>query len=458
MIKLKKPVNITFWVVNLVNESESVELKLILNDDVNKEVIAFANTNGGTIYIGIDDRGTEVGLQDIDASYNRLTNIIRDTILPDITMFIRYELLDNKIIKMTVFEGSAKPYYLKQKGMKPSGVYVRQGASSVQATWEQIRLFIKNADGDSFESARSIRQDLSFDSAKREFKSRSIDFSEEKYISLGMLDTERSLFTNLALLMSDQCAHSIKVAVFDDPTNTIFIDRREFAGSIFKQMHGTYDYLMLNNRTVSLISGLDRSDREDYPPEAIREALLNALVHRDYSFSGSIIININRERMEFINLGGLLPGLSPNDIMAGISQPRNAGLAQVFFRLKHIEAYGTGIRRIFDLYSNALVQPEISVSENTFRMTLPNRNYHRKIEAPSLNLNDKTSEVKMSPVTVQMQAILDYLVLHSTITDDEIMSLLNLKRTRVYMLTKHMIELGLIDRHGRGQSKVYKVH
>lgn len=171
-------------------------------------MIAFANTDGGTIFIGIDDRGNEIGLRDVDESYTRLTNIIRDSILPDITMFIRYELLDGKIIKVTIAAGSGKPYYLKQKGMKPSGVYVRQGTSSVQASWEQIRMFIKNADGDSFESTRSIRQDLTFESAEREFFKRGVEFTQEKYVQFGLLDAEKSQFTNLAFIISDQCTSS----------------------------------------------------------------------------------------------------------------------------------------------------------------------------------------------------------------------------------------------------------
>jgi ATP-dependent DNA helicase RecG len=439
-------------------ESETVEFKIIVNDDMSKEVISFANSKGGTIFVGIDDRGNEIGLLDIDESYTRLTNIIRDTVLPDITMFIRYEFLNRKIIKISVAEGSAKPYYLKQKGMKPSGVYVRQGASSVQASWEQIRQLIKNADGDSYESTRSINQDLSFSVAENEFQNRSIAFSEEKYVSLGIWDAEMKLFTNLALLLSDQCAHSVKVAVFDDTANTVFIDRREYVGSVFKQLHDTYDYLMLNNKIASEIRGLDRFDLEDYPPEAIREALLNALVHRDYSFSGSIIININREKIEFINLGGLLPGLSEKDIMSGISQPRNAKLAQIFFRLKHIEAYGTGIRRIFDLYRQTSVSPEIAVSDNTFRMTLPNRNFHLKNKNQSIAENQKMTKTEASLISPQMQTILDYLNKHMTITNDGIMVLLNLKRTRAYLIAKQMLERGLIDSHGRGQGKVYKLH
>ena len=435
----------------MLYESESVELKEVLKEDITKEVVAFANTEGGTIFIGIDDKGNEVGIQDIDETYTRLTNLVRDAIMPDVTVFTRYELLKNNIIKITVSEGSAKPYYLKKNGMKPSGVYVRQGASSAQATWEQIRQFIKHSDGDSFESSRSLLQELTFDSAETEFKNRNIPFSEDKYISLGLRNAEKDLFTNLALLISDQCTHSVKVAVFEDSANTIFIDRREFTGSVFKQLHDTYNYLMLNNRTVSTIKGLDRTDSIDYPPETIREALLNALIHRNYSYSGSIIINVNKEQMEFISIGGLMPGLSENDIMAGISQSRNPKLAQVFFRLKHVEAYGTGIRRIYDTYRDFDIGPEIAVTENTFKIVLPNMNFR----GDNLDNNKKSNDSKAYNITAQMQEVLDYLAQYGSLTEDELMDLLDIKKTRAYIIGKQMSDMELVDIIGRGKDKKY---
>ncbi len=438
----------------MITESEFVELKEVLNDNISKEVVAFANTQGGEIYVGIDNKGNKVGIKNLNETYTKLTNIIRDSILPDVTLFTKYELQKDNVIKISVTEGTAKPYYLKKNGMKPSGVYVRQGTSSVGATWEQIRQLIKHTDGDSFESARSILQDLTFDTAEKEFRNRDVLFREDKYISLGLRSYEKNLYTNLAHLFSDQCIHSVKIAVFDDPDNTIFKDRREFSGSIFKQLHQTYEYLMLNNRTASIIHGLDRIDKIEYPTEALREALLNALIHRDYSYSGSIIININNERMEFISIGGLPRGLSTSDIMNGISQPRNPMLAQAFFRLKHMESYGTGIRRIFNLYNYFDTKPTISVSENSFRITLPNMNYY----TPSIAKASKVSDVKSTQlphVTSQMQIVLDYLRQNQSLTEHELMELLHVKRTRAYIITKQMTELGLISIIGRGKGKKF---
>ena len=431
-------------------ESERIEYKSQMVDDIYKEVIAFANTDGGVIYLGIDDKGNLVGIDDVDETYTRLTNGIRDAIAPDVTMFVRYVLQDNKVIRIEVGEGSYKPYYLKSKGMKPTGVYVRQGASSVPASPEQIRQMIKESDGDNFEDDRCLEQELTFETAKAAFKQYGVEFSVEKFRALGI--TKNNVFTNLALLLSDQCLHTTKIAVFNDESCTEFRDSKEFGGSIFKQFENSVNYLALCNRTVSTIKGIVRTDKQDYPEEAIREALLNALVHRDYSFSGSIIINVNDSKMEFISLGGLLPGLSTEDIRIGVSQPRNKKLAEIFHRLRLIESYGTGIRRIFKLYENCPIQPSIEATTNAFRIVLPNMNTCNAVSESTPGAAEKTPVI-----TTQMKTVLDYLAEYGEMTDEDLQALLNIKKTRAYLLARQMHENGLIDIIGRGAAKKYKL-
>lgn len=426
-------------------ETENIEFKLQVTDEVYKEVIAFANTDGGTIYIGIDDNGNVAGIDDADETFTRITNGIRDAIQPDVTMFIKYALQDNGVVKITVGEGSYKPYYLKSKGLKPSGVYIRQGASKAQASPEQIRRMIKESDGDIFEKMRSMEQNLTFRAAEDIFKKYNVEFSEEKYRILGITDYTDSLYTNLALILSDQCMHTTKVAVFGNDFNTEFRDSKEFSGSVFKQLEDTFGYLMLCNKTVATFKGLEREERSDYPPEAIREALLNAIVHRDYSFSGSIIINVNDNETEFISIGGLLPGLSPDDIRSGISQPRNKSLAEIFHRLHLIESYGTGIRRIYNLYRNCSVQPRIEITSNTFKIVLPNMN--------GSNVKEKVGATP--DVTSQKQTVLDFIEENGGITDSEVQELLDVKSTRAYTLMKEMEKEGLIIIVGRGSDKKY---
>ena len=434
-------------------ENERVEYKSQMIDDIYKEVIAFANTEGGVIYIGIDDQGNVIGIDNVDETYTRLTNGIRDAIAPDVTVFVRYILQDNKVIRIEVGEGSYKPYYLKGKGLKPTGVYVRQGASSVQASPEQIRRMIKDSDGDVFEEMRTLRQDLTFDSAAAAFKRYKVAFSEDKFIALGLRNIHDDQYTNLALILSDQCPHTTKIAVFGDQENITFKDAKEFGGSIFKQLDDSYDYLALCNRTASVFKGLERLDKSDYPEEAIREALLNALVHRDYSFSGSVIINVNDACMEFISLGGLLPGLSAEDIRSGISQPRNRKLAEIFHRLRLIESYGTGIRKIYALYKDCPAQPRIEVTHNTFKLILPNMN------TASIEAADKKTEADPNAPTItpQMKTVLDYLAEYDEISDEELQELLNIKKTRAYLLTRQMSEEKLIEIVGKGAAKRYKL-
>lgn len=432
-------------------ESERIEYKSQMIEDLYREVIAFANSDGGVIYIGIDNQGNLTGIDNVDETYTRITNGIRDAIVPDVTMFVRYVLQDNKVIQIEVGEGSYKPYYLKSKGMKPTGVYVRQGASSVQASPDQIRKMIKESDGDNYEDSRCLEQDLTFTAAETAFQRYGVEFSVEKYRVLGI--TQNDIYTNLALLMSDQCLHTTKIAVFKDEFCTEFRDSKEFGGSVFKQFEDSVNYLALCNKTASIIKGVVRTDKKDYPEEAIREALLNALVHRDYGFSGSIIINVNDSKMEFISLGGLLPGLSIEDIRIGVSQPRNKKLAEVFHRLRLIESYGTGIRRIFKLYENCSVQPSIEVTTNAFKIVLPNMNANGGIAENIPEANEKAPVV----ITPQMKTVIDYLAEYGEMTDEDLQELLNIKKTRAYLLARQMNENGLIDIIGRGAAKKYKL-
>lgn len=278
-------------------ESETVELKEAVTDEIKKEIIAFANCDGGRLYIGVQDDGTVVGLDDPDHVSLQISNMVRDSIKPDVTMFLHYETIEEdgrEIIAVDVQRGTDRPYYLIKKGMQPAGVYVRQGYSAVPATDAAIRRMIKETDGDCFESLRCLNQELTFEVAKEEFQLRNVDFDSAKMRTLKLIDRD-DLYTNLALLLSDQCSHKIKAAVFQGTDQTVFKNRREFTGSLLKQMNEVYDFIDFHNQTRATIRKLLRTDIRDYPQIAVREALLNLLVHREYSFSASALISTLRD-------------------------------------------------------------------------------------------------------------------------------------------------------------------
>ncbi|MCL2087582.1 MAG: putative DNA binding domain-containing protein [Oscillospiraceae bacterium] len=360
----------------LFKESETVELKLIVVDDIKKEVTAFANGSGGKLYVGVADNGDVVGLSDAQADIISVNNMIRDGIKPDITLFAKSrieEINDKSVIIIEVQSGTARPYYLTGKGIRPEGVYVRHGSSSVPATDTAIRKMIRQTDGESYEKLRSTEQELMFEFAKAEFSKRDIQFETAQMTTLGIINSD-NIYSNLGLLLSDQCAHTIKTAVFQDTTQQIFKDRREHSGSLFKQINDVYDFLDFHNQTAASFNKLLRVDKRDYPETALREALLNAVVHREYSVSASILIKIFSDRIEFISPGSLTGGLEVEDIMSGYSACRNTALASVFYRLQLIEAYGTGILKIFETYKTESIKPKIEVTPNVFKITLPNTN------------------------------------------------------------------------------------
>ena len=386
-------------------ESETVELKEIYTSDLKKEIVAFANTNGGTIYIGVQDNGEIIGVNNADFVMQQICNSLRDSIRPDVSMFTNIELLQEEkkfFIKLIVSQGTKKPYYLSDKGLKPTGVYVRSGTTSAPASENAIRMMIKMTDGDSFETNRSLVQELTFQRLDEEFQKRDLEFTEVQMRNLGILSTD-NIYTNMGLLVSDQCKHSIKFAIFQGTDKLVFKDRKEFTGSLFAQLTDAYKTIDFYNGTKATFHDLLRTDERDYPEDAVREALLNAIVHRDYSFSGSTFINLYSDRLEIVSLGGLVSGLSLEAAMLGASQPRNEKLAALFYRMKLIEAYGTGISKIISCYKGLPVQPKFENVEGAFRVVLPNT-HAQALSAedekylPILRLFEKQKEITRSDV------------------------------------------------------------
>ncbi len=422
-------------------ESMAMELKKQVVDDIRKTVIAFANTNSGTIYVGIEDDGKVVGVQNVDGEMLRFSNMIRDGIKPDVTLFASYEIeeLEGKnVIKITVQKGTKSPYYLIGKGLRPEGVFVRQGASSVPASEGTIRRMIKETDGDRYEDMRSINQDLTFESAGIEFASRKVPFGIGQYKTLKLINAD-DIYTNVALIISDQCVHTIKAAVFEGTDKSVFKDRQEFSGSILKQLNEVYHYISRYNRTRAEFSGLHRIDHKDYPEEALREALLNSLVHRDYAYSASTLISIYDDRIEFVSVGGLVKGISLEDIMLGVSVTRNEKLANIFYRLTLIEAYGTGVPKILRSYKGFPVQPTFEISDNAFKITLPNK-----------NLTDEKAFL-----SEQEKAVMELIEEKTEVTRKEVQEMLKVSQTMSGRILKKLVDQRLLTSVGKGKNTKY---
>lgn len=442
-------------------ESENIELKEVVVDDIKKEIIAFANCDGGKLYIGVRDDGTVIGLHNPNEVSLQISNMVRDSIKPDVTLFLHYQTIEadgKEIVAVDIQRGTDRPYYLAKKGMRPEGVYVRQGYSSVPATDAAIRRMIKETDGDRFEVMRCLNQELTFEATKKEFALREVDFGMQQMRTLKIMDRD-NLYSNLGLLLSDQCVHTIKVAVFQGTDQTIFKDRREFTGSLMQQMNEVYDFIDFRNQTRATVEKLVRIDVLDYPKIAVRETLLNLLVHRDYSFSASALINIYADRMEFVSIGGLMPGLEREDIMAGISVCRNQDLANVFYHLHLIEAYGTGIGKIMKAYEGMRETPTIETTKNTFKIILPNMNAeYEKEKAFVLKEGSNESHIYENKMCQSdEEKVFEYAFSHGVITRNDVIELLGVSTSTASRVIRRMVKNKLLKQNGKARRTNYTI-
>lgn len=429
-----------------------------LPESVAKEVCAFVNTEGGELYVGVADDGSVVGVSDVDDTMTRLSNTLRDTILPDVTPFIqiRNEQEEGKaIVRLIASIGTERPYYLKQKGLTPNGVYVRIGSASVPVNEAGIRRMIMDTSGKSFEESRSLNQELSFDVLSEEMKKRNIEFGVSQMKTLKMIGSD-GLYTNLALLLSDQCPYTIKAAIFQGSDNGVFRERREFSGSLLKQLGEVFQFLDFYNKTKAAFKGMDRIDQRDYPEDALREALLNSIIHRDYLFSGSTIINMYEDHIEFNSLGGLVSGLSMDAIMVGISQSRNPNLAAVFYRMKWVESYGTGIKKIKQLYANLDRKPVFTAVEGAFSVSMSNCNECRTLTETDAEVVN-THKTDNESFEKAKELVYEYICKNGSISRSDVEGITGFKRSKSYRVLKEMCDSGRLVQKSNGRLTVYSV-
>lgn len=354
----------------------------------------------------------------------------------------------------------------KRKGIRPEGVFVRQGPSTIPASYDAIRQMLIETSGGHYETGASFQQDLTFNFATKYFAQKHVAFGKAQKTSLGLFNEDK-LFTNLALLLSDQCEHCIKAAVFQGTRKLIFRDREEFSGSLFKQLEDAYAFIVKHNNLKATFEGLTRIDNLDFPLVAVREGLLNAVVHRDYGCSGPILISIFDDRLEILNQGGLMPKMTIEEVREGVSEPRNKALAAVFYRLKLIEAYGTGYDKIDGAYEGTGKRADISVTHNSFKLTLPNTNYvnaqepelQRPASSQTIPYTNTVSSLH-PPVTREQnreQLIVSFCRQNGSITRQEIETVAGISQTSTFMLIKRLIADGKLKKLGQGKQTRYKL-
>lgn len=381
----------------LAGESKTIEFKQELpdkSDKYMKSVIAFSNTSGGKIIIGVDDKTRKVIGVPMDKAFeiiDSITNAISDSCTPQIIPDITLQAINDKtVVVVTIYPGRQRPYYFSSLG-KENGTFIRTSGSSRRADMAQIRELEFEGANRYFDQTYSVGHTVSekqiqkFCSEMKKWALKACKTEQEKkhvkditkgnLISWGLL-TERDgeLFpTNAFLLLTknDFPQAKIQCAVFKGTTRNKFIDKREYAGPIQEQIEEAYQFVLRSIRLGATIRGLYRVDDYELPIEGIRELICNAVTHRSYLDEGCVQVALFDDRLEVTSPGMLFGGLSIEDLKEGQSRPRNRGIASAFVAMKIIEQWGTGIPRIIEMCKEyGLKEPEFIEIGMDFRVNL----------------------------------------------------------------------------------------
>lgn len=362
-------------------ESKTTELKEKFTKSLLKTVSAFSNYHDGTIYIGVRDDGEIVGNPNISHERIDIENTINTTISPKPFFDLNTIEIDNKsILEIVVYKGDNGPYYYQNTA------YMRNDTSTIPVDGNNLTRLILKSKNLTFDQVASNRVELSFDYLKSKLKT-VLNIDE---VNLAILTTlglyGENLFNNAALLMSDNGKLSqsfVDIARFKLDTNT-FLDRKRFENqSLLEYFDQAIHEFQIRYSSYETIDGKHRTTREVIPFIAFRETLSNAIIHRDYLLNAGVQIAMFDNRIEISSPGGLPEGMDEEQFYKGLtSLSRNPIIANIFFRLKLVEQFGTGVNRIIDSYKLYKLTPSFEISTSQIRVVLPVTNFdYSKLES-----------------------------------------------------------------------------
>jgi len=414
-----------------MKESKELELKSTITNTFLKTVSAFSNYNTGKIIFGIDDNGKIIGLENIEEFCLDLENKINDNISPKPDFKFIKDTKKN-IITLIVEEGLNKPYLYKGKA------YKRNDTSTVEVDKVELNRLTLLGLNQYYEELKARKQDLEFKVLKKELEEKLLlkNFSKDVFKTLNLYD-DKNGYNNAAELLADKNTFSgVDIAKFGKSIDEI-LDRNLFVNiSIILQYQKTLEAFNRYYKYEQIL-GSERIEKELIPEKAFREVIANALIHRTWDVNSNIRISMYEDKIEVSSPGGLPSGISEKEYLNGqISQLRNPILANIFFRLKYVEMFGTGIRRINESYKKFAVKPNFEIFENSIKITLP-------ITKTELFL------------TTDEKIIMDILEKGNILSSSEILEKVEFKKDKLNRILKNLIQKNYIDVIGNGRGTKY---
>ena len=454
----------------LFHEDEKTELKRILNDAFEKEVDAFLNTLGGQILIGIEDNGTVCGVENADQVALSIADRIRNNILPSamglFTVAIRQEEMQSYLV-VTVAGGLERPYYLKKYGMSPNGCYTRIGTQASPMTQNMIDGFFSRRILNTLHNVVSPNQELTFTQLKIYYQEKGYDAAGSYFLKNLDLFTEDGKYNYAAYLMADHNGTSIKVARFRGTEKLDIVERNEFGRCcLIKSALNVLERLNVANTTVVRVGGkAQRKEIRLIDPAALREAVLNAIIHNDYINGAYPVFEIYDDRIEIISSGGLPVGLSEKEFFAGRSLPRNKELMRIFSDMDLCEQLGSGMKKILRIYPQSV----FSVSEHFIDVRFDyaeeameilreqNQADNQKPNVSDDRINDRINVIINGKITEIERNIMELISEQPNATTDMFCQKTGKTARTVSRALKSLQEKGYLKRIGSRKSGVWEI-
>lgn len=435
-------------------ETEKIELKEKINDQLVKEIEAFLNTDGGTIYLGIQDNGNVVGVDNLDETLRKVSDIISDQIDPNAIDCVKPEVIfdaDKVLIKINISKGYASLYCIKKYGFSSSGCHIRVGTTCKSMTLEMIKeRFEKGVvNYDLMIKTPSYYGKISFNKLKLLFIESGYHLEDESYEKNLKLRTLDGNYNYLAELLSDSNTVSLIFAKFKGLNKASYSERTDYGNQClviaYEKMKGR---LEIENICKTITSVRPRKDIYLYDFDAVNEALINAIIHNDYRIT-TPLVSFFDDRLEIISHGGLPVGLTKEEFFKGISRPRNEQLADIFKRLGIVEQTGHGIPTIIKKYG----EQAFDIKDNYINVVIP---FNKEVLANHGAISGAISGVN-SGLNENEQSIIDLLRTNPNLSAKELSHNLDIPFRSVQRYISNLKDKGIIQRIGSNKTGYWEV-
>lgn len=415
------------------------EFKIKLTDKFEEEVISFLNTNGGNIYIGVNDKGDIIGINgNIDLLQRTIKDRIKDNIMPStlgLYDVIALEKDNKKYIKVIIARGNERPYYLKGMGMTPDSCFIRVGSSIQSMSSEMINNEFSKRTRNSLKNIVSPKQDLTFSQLKIYYEEKGFSINNNFLKQLDLY-TDDGKYNYNAYLLADNNSISIRFGKYDGTNSVNLIENEDFGNcSIIKATKNILNKLEIENKTFTKIEYPERKEIKMYDYIAVREAVVNAIVHNDWSNEYSPKFEMFSDRLVISSNGGIQDNTTKEEFLEGFSLPKNKELMKVFNDLDLVEQMGTGIIRILQSYN----KESFEFFPNFIRVTFPfNENKFKTTK----------KEIQNNNLTETQNNIIGLMLDSPTITQETLARLLDVNIRTIQRNIKTLMDMGLVERTG----------